>query len=73
MAFKITAPSPVTGDSTFGPVTLSFTDGAAEVESVSDGLRRYLEKTGYTVETPKPAPRRRAPKKADEDGEPNAD
>ena len=71
MAVKITAPTPVTGDSTFGPVTLSFTDGVAEVESVSDGLGRYLETAGFTVETPKPA--RRRSKKADEDGETNAD
>lgn len=71
MAVKITAPAPVTGDSTFGPVTLSFAEGVAEVESVSDGLRRYLETKGYTVETPKPT--RRRSKKADEDGETNAD
>lgn len=71
MAIKITAPSKVTGDSTFGPVTLSFVEGVAEVDAVSDGLRRYLETTGYTVETPKPA--RRRSKKADEDGETNAD
>lgn len=71
MATKITAPWPVTGDSMFGPVKLSFTDGVAEVESVSDGLRRYLESRNFKVETPKPA--RRRSKKADEDGETNAD
>lgn len=71
MAVKITAPSTVNGDSAFGPVTLSFTDGVAEVDTVSDGLHRYLEKTGYTVEKPKPA--RRRSKKADEDGETNVD
>lgn len=71
MAAKITAPSPVNGDSVFGPVTLSFTDGVAEVDAVSDGLGRYLETAGFTVETPKPA--RRRSKKADEDGETNAD
>lgn len=72
MALKITAPSTVTGDSTFGPVTLSFEDGVAEADAVSDGLRNYLEKTGYTVEKPKPA-RRRTAKSVDEDGETNAD
>lgn len=72
MAVKITAPTPVSGDSTFGPVTLSFTDGVAEADEVSPGLRRYLETVGFKVEGPKPA-RRRAPKKADEDGESHAD
>lgn len=69
MAVKITAPSKVTGDTVYGPVTLSFTDGVAEVGSVSDGLRAYLESKGYKVEKPKPARRR----KADEDGATNAD
>lgn len=42
------------GKSTYGPTTLYFTKGVAEVEEVSDALRAYLVATGYTLEEPKP-------------------
>lgn len=72
MAATITAPTPVTGDTTFGPVTLSFADGVAVADEVSPGLHRYLESAGFTVDVPKPT-RRRTPKKDGEEGETNGD
>jgi hypothetical protein len=37
------------GISEYGPVTLAFKDGVAEVEELSEGLRNYLEGRGYKV------------------------
>lgn len=39
-----------TGPSTFGNAVLKFEDGVAEVDELSDGLRTYLERKGYTIE-----------------------
>lgn len=51
MSVKIT--SPIKGfseRSTFGPVTLDFKDGVAEVDELSPALRAYFETKGYKVE-----------------------
>lgn len=63
MAVKITAPSPTTGEHSFGPVTLSFTDGVAEVAELPPMVRAYMEGRGYTVTTQ----RKRKPKEVAED------
>ncbi|MDN6374412.1 MAG: hypothetical protein L0K12_16040 [Brevibacterium aurantiacum] len=60
---KITAPSPTTGEHSFGPVTLSFTDGVAEVAELPPMVRAYMEGRGYTVTTQ----RKRKPKEVAED------
>lgn len=49
MAVKITAPSPTTGEHSYGPVTLSFTDGVAVVDDLPPMVRAYMEGRGYTV------------------------
>jgi|GEM_PF-847175 len=49
---SITITSPIDGyqgRSTFGPVTVDFVDGVAEVDTLSDGLRAYLTGHGYGV------------------------
>lgn len=51
MSIKIT--SPIKGfneSSTFGPLTLSFKDGVAEVDELPKALRAWLERKGYKVE-----------------------
>lgn len=58
MAVKITAPSPTTDEHSFGPVTLSFTDGVAVVDELPPMVRAYMEGRGYTVTTQ----RKRKPK-----------
>lgn len=51
MSIKITSPlAGHTGRSVFGPTTVEFVDGVAEVEKISDGLKAYLEGRGYTVD-----------------------
>lgn len=50
MAVKITAPvAGHTADEAYGPVTLSFTDGVAVVETLPAMVRAYLTGRGYTV------------------------
>ena len=49
MAVKITAPSPTTAQHSYGPVTLSFTDGVAVVDDLPPMVRAYMEGRGYTV------------------------
>lgn len=53
MSTKITSPiEGYDGRSVFGPTTLTFKAGVAEVdEKIPDGLRAYLEGRGYTLET----------------------
>lgn len=49
MAVKVTAPAPVTGTHTYGPVTLSFEDGVAVVDALPRMVRAYMTRRGYTV------------------------
>lgn len=49
MAVKVTAPAPVTGTHTYGPVTLSFEDGVAVVDELPKMVRAYMTRRGYTV------------------------
>lgn len=55
MAVKITAPAPVTGTQTYGPVTLSFEDGVAVADELPKMVRSYMERRGYTVKTQRKA------------------
>ena len=50
MAIEITSPiKGHTGASSFGPLTLSFVDGVATVDSLSKGHRAYLKGAGYKI------------------------
>jgi hypothetical protein len=51
-AWRIVSPQPVTGESRFGPLTLSFRRGVAYSEAMTEGLRDYLLGAGYSVEDP---------------------
>lgn len=47
---KIKAPfKGYTRETTIGAVTLTFNDGVAHVEEISDGMRAYLDSRGYEV------------------------
>lgn len=49
---KITAPAKVNTTGEYGGIRLDFVDGvAATTREVNAGLRRYLERRGYTVTT----------------------
>ncbi|WP_447643172.1 hypothetical protein [Nocardioides zeae] len=53
---KITSPdSRVQGLHTFGPVTLEFDQGVAEVDDLTPALRRYLERRGFGIDGDAPA------------------
>lgn len=47
---KITAPAPVTTVTSYGPISLDFADGVAEVDELPDALKAYLLGAGYTVD-----------------------
>lgn len=62
----ITAPSGFSGQSTFGPHTLNFTDGKAQFDGdMSDGLRDYLFRNGYKVGNKAGAPTEDVPEPPD--------
>lgn len=51
MSIKITSPiEGYTGKSVFGPTSVTFTDGVAEIDDLSAPLRAYLETKGYRLE-----------------------
>ncbi|MBN8883479.1 MAG: hypothetical protein J0H73_14335 [Salana multivorans] len=51
MSIKITSPiEGYTGKSVFGPTSVTFIDGVAEIDDLSAPLRAYLETKGYRLE-----------------------
>lgn len=51
MSIKITSPiEGLSEPSTFGPLTVTFKDGVAEVDELPTPLRAWLETKGYKVE-----------------------
>ncbi|MFJ5860842.1 hypothetical protein ACIQCM_05440 [Pseudarthrobacter sp. NPDC092439] len=53
---KITSPDKTyTGTSAYGPTTLKFKDGTAEVDDLPAGVRLYLQSAGYGIDS-KPTP-----------------
>ncbi|GMA31597.1 hypothetical protein [Litorihabitans aurantiacus] len=67
MSIKITSPiEGFTGKSVFGPTTVTFDKGVAELEDLSTPLRAYLETKGYTIEGVEVGPFDPAKHKADD-------
>lgn len=74
MAVEITAPASITGAHTFGPVTLSFEDGAAVVDELPKMLRSYMEQRGYTVKAKrKPARPKGSADETEQEAQTNGD
>lgn len=57
MSTTIKAPSTFTGTSEWGGFVLEFVDGVAHTDQdLPAGLVRYFDRTGFTVDKPKPKP-----------------
>lgn len=50
MAIKITAPIPVDGVQMYGPHSILFVAGVAEVDELAVGVEMYLREHGYGLE-----------------------
>lgn len=52
MALEIHAPGPADGAHVYGPHTIDFANGVAEVDGLHPGVRSYMEAAGYRVGAP---------------------